>query len=69
MADSSSSTSAFVSSLIFNGCIAAIFTLAFLTLRPKDRRVYEPRTLDDVKTLKDEERTESVPSGYFRWVS
>ncbi|GAV52255.1 hypothetical protein ZYGR_0AG02460 [Zygosaccharomyces rouxii] len=68
MADSSSSTSAFVSSLIFNGRIAAIFTLAFLTLRPRNRRVYEPRTLDDIKTIKDEERTERVPSGYFRWV-
>lgn len=68
MADSSSSTSAFVSSLIFNGCVAAIFTLLFLTLRPKNRRVYEPRTLDDIKTIKDEERTERVPSGYFRWV-
>lgn len=68
MADSSSSTSAFVSSLIFNGIVAAIFTFLFLTLRPRNRRVYEPRTLDDIKTLKEEEKTDPVPSGYFRWV-
>ncbi|AQZ11490.1 PHM7 (YOL084W) [Zygosaccharomyces parabailii] len=68
MTDSTSSTSAFVSSLIFNGCLAAVFTLAFLTLRPRDRRVYEPRTLADVKTVKEEERTDPVPAGYFKWV-
>lgn len=67
-ADTSSSTSAFVSTLIFNGVIFIIFIWLFLTLRPKNRRVYEPRTLKDIQTIKEEERTDQVPSGYFQWV-
>lgn len=65
---SSTSTSAFVSSLIFNGIIAAVFVLIFLTLRRKQRRVYEPRTLPDIQTVSEEERLESAPPGYFEWV-
>ncbi|CCD23314.1 Phm7p NDAI_0B02790 [Naumovozyma dairenensis CBS 421] len=66
--DTSSSTSAFVTSLIIYGIIALIFIWLFLTLRPRNRRTYEPRTLTDIQTIKEEERTDEVPSGYFQWV-
>ncbi|EDO16303.1 hypothetical protein Kpol_1053p41 [Vanderwaltozyma polyspora DSM 70294] len=69
MSVSSSSTSAFVSSLLFNGAIAIIFLFLFIHLRPRNRRVYEPRTLSDIQTIREEERTEPVPSGYFKWAS
>ncbi|CAI1707335.1 hypothetical protein SEUBUCD646_0O00770 [Saccharomyces eubayanus] len=71
MADSTpkaSSTSAFVTALIFNGIVAIIFVWLFILLRPKNRRVYEPRSLKDVQTIPEEERTEPVPAGYMEWV-
>ncbi|CCE61162.1 hypothetical protein TPHA_0A00770 [Tetrapisispora phaffii CBS 4417] len=68
MPASSSSTSAFVTSLIFNGIIALIFIILFINLRPKFTRVYEPRSLKDIYTIKEEERTEPAPYGYFKWV-
>ncbi|CAH01550.1 Phm7p [Kluyveromyces lactis] len=64
----SSSTSAFVTTLIVNGVIATVFVWLFLTLRPKQQRVYQPRSLTDIKTIPESERTEEVPSGYFDWV-
>ncbi|SCW00638.1 LAFE_0C08636g1_1 [Lachancea fermentati] len=64
----SSSTSAFVSSLILYGIISIIFTGIFLNLRPKEQRVYQPRSLKDIYTVREEERTEEVPSGYFAWL-
>ncbi|SMN21868.1 similar to Saccharomyces cerevisiae YOL084W PHM7 Protein of unknown function, expression is regulated by phosphate levels [Maudiozyma saulgeensis] len=67
-ADTSSSTSAFVSTLIFNSIIGGIFLLGFLLLRQRYKRVYEPRTLDDIRTLFDEDRTDPVPSGFFHWL-
>ncbi|CAI4050859.1 Phm7p SKDI_15G0750 [Saccharomyces kudriavzevii IFO 1802] len=71
MADSSdtgSSTSAFVITLIANGLVGITFVWLFLLLRPKNRRVYEPRSLKDVQTIPEEERTDPVPEGYFGWV-
>ncbi|AMD22861.1 HHR092Cp [Eremothecium sinecaudum] len=65
---SSSSVSAFVSTLIFNGLIALLFVFLFLTLRPREQRVYQPRSLKDISTIHDSERTESVPGGYFKWI-
>lgn len=67
MADSSS-TSAFISTLIIYGLTAVVFVWLFLLLRPKNRRVYEPRSLKDIQTIPEEERTEPVPEGYFGWV-
>ncbi|CAI6757706.1 AEL_HP2_G0045880.mRNA.1.CDS.1 [Saccharomyces cerevisiae] len=67
MADSSS-TSAFISTLIIYGLTALVFVWLFLLLRPKNRRVYEPRSLKDIQTIPEEERTEPVPEGYFGWV-
>lgn len=64
----SSSTSAFVSSLIFNGIVALLFVWLFLRLRPREPRVYQPRTLKDIKTFPESQRSEEVPPGYFNWV-
>ncbi|CUS22623.1 LAQU0S06e02234g1_1 [Lachancea quebecensis] len=71
MADSQppqASTSAFVSSLIFYGIIALIFVLVFVMLRPKEPRVYQPRSLKDIITVREEERTDEVPAGTFAWL-
>ncbi|CCH45450.1 Phosphate metabolism protein 7 [Wickerhamomyces ciferrii] len=66
--DASSSTSAFVSSLVFNGLILLILVLAFVALRPKNRRVYEPKTLD-LKDTKPEQRPPRAPKGPFQWIT
>ena len=66
--DASSSTSAFVSALIFNGVIFLILILLFVFLRPKNKRVYQPKTLN-LENVKPEERPPEVPSGPFAWVS
>ncbi|AET40088.1 Phm7p Ecym_5329 [Eremothecium cymbalariae DBVPG len=67
--DATSSASAFVTTFLFNGIIALLFVLLFLTLRPKYQRVYQPRSLPDVNTVRDPERTDEVPDGYFSWVA
>ncbi|KTB00140.1 Phosphate metabolism protein 7 [Nakaseomyces glabratus] len=59
-ADTSSSTSAFVTTLIFNGVVAVIFLLLFWYLKPKNKRVYEPRTLTDIQTISEEERIDTL---------
>lgn len=72
-----SSTSAFVSSLIFNLIVFTIFIILFIQLRPKNKRVYQPRTLSDIKTMKPYERLTATSdfeadkksaSSYFSWV-
>lgn len=63
----SSSTSAFVSSLIINGIIFLIFMSIFVYLRPKQRNVYEPKTMD-LKTLKPIDQPPQVPQGAFAWL-
>lgn len=63
---SPSSTSAFVSSLIFYGVIGGAILVAFTVLRPKQRRVYEPKTLDLAKSDK-ETVPPTVPKGPFQW--
>lgn len=68
MAEGSSSTSAFVSSLIFFSIFGVLFILIFSLLRKKHRRVYEPRTLTDVQTVKEEERGDPVPGGLLSWI-
>jgi len=65
--DSSSSTSAFVSALIFNGVICIILLFAFIILRPIEKRVYQPKTLD-LQKLKPEERPPEVPNGKLSWI-
>ncbi|SCU85443.1 LANO_0C04280g1_1 [Lachancea nothofagi CBS 11611] len=72
MADSSqpptASTSAFVSTLIFYGVICLIFIALFVRLRPRQERVYQPRSIKEILTVREEERSEPVPAGYFAWV-
>ncbi|SCU84251.1 LAMI_0C06810g1_1 [Lachancea mirantina] len=63
----SSSTSAFVTTLILYGIICIVFVLLFTRLRPKNPRVYQPRALKDVITVPEEERTEEVPAGSYQW--
>lgn len=66
--EGSSSTSAFVSSFIFFGLVGLVLITVFSFLRPKYRRVYEPRSLTDVQTVKEEERADSVPDSTFGWI-
>ncbi|KAK9240344.1 hypothetical protein V1525DRAFT_448193 [Lipomyces kononenkoae] len=62
----SSSTSAFVSAVVFNGIIFSVFVVGFLFLRPKYKRLYQPKTF--LETIPENERTEPLPSGYFAWL-
>lgn len=66
--EASSSTSAFVSALVFYSILGLIFGLVFVLLRTKRRRVYEPRTLTDVQTVTEEERVDKVPDGLLAWI-
>ncbi|KAL3229778.1 Phosphate metabolism protein 7 [Nakaseomyces bracarensis] len=70
-ADSSSSTSAFVTTLIFNGLVALIFILLFWYFKPRNKRVYEPRTLTDVQTISEEERIDTIEydEDHTNWIS
>ncbi|KAH3683291.1 hypothetical protein WICPIJ_005761 [Wickerhamomyces pijperi] len=63
---SASSTSAFVSSLIFYGVIGSIIYLVFASMRPKQPAVYAPKSLE-LATTDAEERPPPVPSGFFAW--
>ncbi|KAK9366497.1 hypothetical protein V1509DRAFT_629647 [Lipomyces kononenkoae] len=62
----SSSTSAFVSAIVFNGVIFTGFVVAFLFLRGKDKRFYQPRTF--LESIPKDERTKPLPPGYFAWL-
>ncbi|KAJ5051484.1 uncharacterized protein L3040_001260 [Drepanopeziza brunnea f. sp. 'multigermtubi'] len=62
----SSSVSAFLATLIPVGIQAGAFVVLFLILRPKQKRVYQPRTY--LETLYQSEKTEEVPSGKFNWL-
>lgn len=70
MADSAgaSSTSAFVSSLIFYGVIGIVVITVFTVLRPKERRVYEPKTMDLAKTNR-EQQPPAVSKGPCGWAT
>lgn len=61
-----SSTSAVISSLIFYGIIGSIIYFAFSMLRPKERRVYEPKTMELAKTNR-EQVPPTVPGGPVQW--
>ena len=67
-ADTSSSTSAFVITFIVNSITALCFFTAFLILRTKFKRVYQPRTLPDLQTLTEEEKISEPPRGYLSWL-
>ncbi|RDL37974.1 DUF221-domain-containing protein [Venustampulla echinocandica] len=63
---SSSSASAFLSTLIPVGLLAAAFVGVFLTVRTKYKRVYGPRTYHE--TLSKWEMTRDLPTGRFNWL-
>lgn len=75
-ADTGSSTSAFVTSLIFNLIVFTVFIVLFIQLRPGNKRVYQPRTLEDIETMKSYEKLSDGEfetdrkslSSYFSWV-
>ncbi|CCF57122.1 hypothetical protein KAFR_0C01290 [Kazachstania africana CBS 2517] len=70
-ADTSSSTSAFVTTLIFNLIVGGIFLLLFVLFRQREKRVYQPRTLTDVQTLPEEQRIDTIPPSknkFFDWI-
>lgn len=65
MSDSGSSVSAFVTTLIINGAVFAIFTSVFVCLKKKQRRVYQPRATVD--TVAPEKKPDEQPNGPFAW--
>ncbi|KAK9475752.1 hypothetical protein V1514DRAFT_370283 [Lipomyces japonicus] len=62
----SSSTSAFVTSLIVNGIIFLVFVSLFLILRGRDKRIYQPRTF--LESVPEYARTETLPSKVWAWL-
>ncbi|SCU88901.1 LAFA_0E15170g1_1 [Lachancea sp. 'fantastica'] len=66
--DAANSTSGFVTALILYGILFVIYIILFIRLRPRQERVYQPRSIKDIITIREEERTEPVPNGYFTWV-
>ncbi|VEU23211.1 DEKNAAC104328 [Brettanomyces naardenensis] len=61
-----SSVSAFVSSLIINLIVFAVFVLIFVFAKRKYSRVYEPRVTVD--TVPESLRADEQPSGAFAWL-
>lgn len=64
--DSSSSLSQLLSALIPNAIVFGVFMLAFVILRKKQPRVYEPRST--VETLPNDLKTESTKPGIWQWL-
>ncbi|KAI9813698.1 MAG: hypothetical protein M1832_006126 [Thelocarpon impressellum] len=62
----SNSLSGLVSTLIPTAIVAAVFFVLFLLLRRSQRRQYSPRTY--LGTLREQERSPTLPSGLFNWV-
>ncbi|SCW03317.1 LAFE_0G07756g1_1 [Lachancea fermentati] len=62
---SSTSTQQVVTSLIFNGAIFGVFIAAFLLLRLKLKRTYEPKSSFDL--INDEKKPEPLPRGIWQW--
>ncbi|KAL8830845.1 MAG: hypothetical protein Q9170_005553 [Blastenia crenularia] len=62
----SASLSAFLSTLIPVLLVSFAFVTLFLLLRRKFKRNYEPRTF--LGSLRQQERTPSLPNGLFNWV-
>ncbi|GMM37354.1 Rsn1 protein [Saccharomycopsis crataegensis] len=63
------STSAVITSIIFNGAVFLGLTTAFLLLRLQFKRIYQPKSLDlIIKINKDQKYLEPLPSGLLAWV-
>lgn len=67
MASLGSSVSQFVSVLIPNVVIFAVFIFLFVYFRKRQRRVYEPRVV--VETIPNDIRPDESPRGAFSWVT
>jgi len=63
---SGSSISGLVSTLAVCAPIAGVYLVIFLILRRSQRRFYAPRTY--LGSLRESERSPSLPSGIFNWV-
>ncbi|RCK66685.1 putative membrane protein C24H6.13 [Candida viswanathii] len=64
---SNSSVSQFLSTLIPTLVISVVFLLAFIAIRAKQKRVYEPRAI--VKSLPQDLRPEPSPGGTLGWLT
>lgn len=65
---SSSSTSAFVSTLILYGIIGGVMYTIFSIMRPKQPNVYQPKALE-IASLEKNQRPPSVSSGVSAWIT
>ncbi|GJC78102.1 uncharacterized protein ColLi_00940 [Colletotrichum liriopes] len=65
--DSGSTISGLVSTLAVCAPIAVVYLIVFLILRRSQRRFYAPRTY--LGSLRESERSPSLPSGIFNWFS
>jgi hypothetical protein len=64
--DKNASLSGLISTLAPTALIAFVYVLVFLILRKSQRRFYAPRTY--LGTLREEERTKPLPTGWFNWI-
>ncbi|KAI4198254.1 MAG: hypothetical protein LQ348_002046 [Seirophora lacunosa] len=60
------SLSAFLSTLVPVLLLSLLFIALFLVLRHRFKRNYEPRTF--LGSLRPQERTPALPSGFFKWI-
>lgn len=63
------STSQVLSSVVLNVSVLGGFTLGFLLLRLKFKRIYQPKSLDlIIKVNKNQEYLEPLPTGFLSWL-
>lgn len=60
----STSTQTFLSALILNSVICGVEIVVFMILRPKFKKVYQPRSYLPVR----DRRSEALPSSFFGWL-
>ncbi|ODV62363.1 Rsn1p [Ascoidea rubescens DSM 1968] len=60
------STASVISSIIFNGVLLGAFTLAFLLLRIKFKRIYQPKSAYDL--VDKSKKPEPLPPGVYQWL-
>lgn len=62
----STSTQQVVTALVSNSAIFGVFMLAFIVLRLKLKRIYEPKSCFDL--INEEKKPERLPEGIFNWI-
>lgn len=65
--DKDTSVSNMVTAMISNGVTLAVFFLAFLILRPRFKRIYQPRSF--LPTVPERERTEPQAASPISWLT